>query len=359
MGKQEITLIKKSATFKLIVSESLEQKIRYTCNKIHDTEWSGILFYNYEGSFESKDLVIKCVDFYLMDVGVATYTEFDMSADVIAYMTHNDLLDCQTGLIHSHNNMETFFSSTDLNTLRDEGKETNNFVSLIVNNKGTYSAAITRKVISKEVTYSFFNKGNITESENSINIEYYFLNIEIEKNNTIFENIDDRISEIKNNKKIIKQISLSTISYNSKLFVENKLNSSKYESYFDYNTPNYDEIQVNEEIIKSIARQLITCSIIIPNESKVDISKWVINMSKLYDRRFGREDNFKKFREWADSYTEILTFGIRDNELESLGFDQTDIQIIYADKLVEYLNKFPKNDYLNIYIEELKKYSVL
>lgn len=46
----------------------------------------------------------------------------------------------------SHDKMPTFFSGTDTSTLQKEGTDRNNFVSLIVNNDGTYSAAITRKV---------------------------------------------------------------------------------------------------------------------------------------------------------------------------------------------------------------------
>ena len=37
----------------------------------------------------------------------------------------------------------TFFSGTDLNTLQEEGSDMNNFLSLIVNNAGQYTAAIT------------------------------------------------------------------------------------------------------------------------------------------------------------------------------------------------------------------------
>ena len=42
--------------------------------------------------------------------------------------------------------MATFFSGTDTDTLREEGNKRNHFVSLIVNNAGTYTAGITRKV---------------------------------------------------------------------------------------------------------------------------------------------------------------------------------------------------------------------
>lgn len=102
--------MKKSDTFKLVIPEEVEKKIRHICQKIWKDEWSGTLFYKPEGSFEDGTLTIKCVDIYVMDIGTAAYTEFDMSPDVISYMTDNpDLLDCQMGLIHSHNNMSKEF----------------------------------------------------------------------------------------------------------------------------------------------------------------------------------------------------------------------------------------------------------
>ena len=45
-NKQMLQLIKGSSTFKLIVPESVEEKIRYLLHKFPSTEWSGILFYN-------------------------------------------------------------------------------------------------------------------------------------------------------------------------------------------------------------------------------------------------------------------------------------------------------------------------
>ena len=102
----QIPLIKKESTFKLIISKEVENKIRYVCQQIYKDEWSGTLFYIPEGKFEDGTLTIRCVDIYLMDIGTAAYTEFDMSPDVISYMTNNpELLDCQMGLIHSHNQM--------------------------------------------------------------------------------------------------------------------------------------------------------------------------------------------------------------------------------------------------------------
>lgn len=89
-----------STFYNIEITESLENKIRFTCNKIHEVEWSGILFYTFEGTFENNDLKIIAKDFIPMDIGTTTFTSFDMNADVINYMTENDLLDCKIGLIH-------------------------------------------------------------------------------------------------------------------------------------------------------------------------------------------------------------------------------------------------------------------
>ena len=107
VSKQLLPLFKgEKKDYKIIIPEEVESKIRFLCNKIHAVEWSGTLFYDIEGTFEDNNLVVTCKDIYLMDIGSAAYTEFNMSPDVISYMAQNpELLDYKTGLIHSHNNM--------------------------------------------------------------------------------------------------------------------------------------------------------------------------------------------------------------------------------------------------------------
>lgn len=98
---EKIELIKQSTSYDIIIPTSVEEQIRYLCQRIPDKEWSGTLFYTYEGSMEEDNLKIICKDIYVMDIGSAVYTEFDMSPDVISYMTeHMELLDCQMGLVH-------------------------------------------------------------------------------------------------------------------------------------------------------------------------------------------------------------------------------------------------------------------
>lgn len=145
-----------------------------------------------------------------MDLGESTFTDFVESPEIIAYMVDNDLLDCYTGLIHSHNNMNAFFSGTDTSTLLQEGSTVSHFVSLIVCNRGPYVAAITRKVNDQSKTISncsyssFKNKINTykkIEERESNYIEYFPLIVECES--PLYKEIYSRFQDIENSKKAV------------------------------------------------------------------------------------------------------------------------------------------------------------
>ena len=83
----------------------------------------------------------------------------------------------------------------------------NNFLSLIVNNAGQYTAAITRKVkhiprVKEILEYEFFGEGTINlgtdeyDAVESYEIEYFFLDIEKPTVNISYTNLFDRINEI-------------------------------------------------------------------------------------------------------------------------------------------------------------------
>lgn len=395
-----ISLVQKSGTYnyKLIIPAEVERKIRFACQKVWSTEWSGTLFFTHEGSFENNDLVIRCVDIYIMDIGTQAYTEFDMNPDVIAYMCENpELLDCQMGLIHSHNNMSTFFSGTDTATLKEEGMDRNNFVSLIVNNAGTYTAAITRRVKSKQVkesvSYEFFGDGEKHDTKEYVSsadeIEWFYLKIEKEGENYSFPDMAARLEEIKQAKaeRAEKAKKAQTPvyqggykpaianSYGTKAgpanLVKKEADKPKVvqPTLFDnaddlpfeegYDIP-YGQVSFDKVTLKSLVLQLITGSIIISNDSKIDITKWAKSMPTLYEKRFGKGkvgmDNFKL---WVETYAEYLTWYVTDEKLEELGFDETEICAICAHDMIEELTKLPENDYIKGYIDALQKYLVL
>lgn len=390
-----ISLVQKSGTYnyRLIIPAEVERKIRFTCQKVWNTEWSGTLFFTHEGSFENDDLVIRCVDIYIMDIGTQAYTEFDMNPDVISYMCENpELLDCQMGLIHSHNNMSTFFSGTDTATLKEEGRDRNNFVSLIVNNAGSYTAAITRRIKSKQVmesvSYEFFGDGEKQDTKEYVSdadeIEWFYLKIEKEGENYSFPDMAARLEEIKQAKAEKAKKAQTPVypsdykpvianSYGTKAgpanLVKKEADKPKVTqpTLFDnvnddddnYNLP-YGQVTFDKVTLKSLVLQLITGSIIISNDSKIDITKWVKSMPALYEKRFGKgEEGMKNFKMWADTYAEYLTWYVTDEKLEELGFDETEICAICAHDMIEELTKLPKNDYIKGYIDALQKYLIL
>ena len=392
-----ISLVQKFGTYnyKLIIPAEVERKIRFVCQKVWSTEWSGTLFFTHEGSFENDDLVIRCVDIYIMDIGTQAYTEFDMNPDVISYMCENpELLDCQMGLIHSHNNMSTFFSGTDTATLKEEGRDRNNFVSLIVNNAGSYTAAITRRIKSKQVkesvSYEFFGDGEKQGTKEYVSdadeIEWFYLKIEKEGENYSFPDMAARLEGIKQAKaEKAKKVQTPVYqggykpvianSYGTKAgpanlvkkeadkpkVIQPTLFDNTNDLPFDdnYSLP-YGQVTFDKVTLKSLVLQLITGSIIISNDSKIDISKWAKSMPTLYEKRFGKgEEGMKNFKMWADTYTEYLTWYVTDEKLEELGYDETEICAICAHDMIEELTKLPENDYIKGYIDALQKYLVL
>lgn len=392
-----ISLVQKSGTYnyKLIIPTEVERKIRFACQKVWNTEWSGTLFFTHEGSFENNDLVIRCVDIYIMDIGTQSYTEFDMNPDVISYMCGNpELLDCQMGLIHSHNNMSTFFSGTDTATLKEEGRDRNNFVSLIVNNAGSYTAAITRRIKSKQVmesvSYEFFGDGEKQDTKEYVSdadeIEWFYLKIENENETFSFPDMAARLEEIKQAKAERAKKAQTPVyqggykpvianSYGTKAgpanLVKKEADKPKVvqpvlfdnvdDLPFDdnYSLP-YGQVTFDKTTLKSLVIQLITGSIIISNDSKIDITKWAKSMPTLYEKRFGKgKVGMNNFRMWADTYTEYLTWYTTDEKLEELGFDDTEICAICAHDMIEELTKLPENDYIKGYIDALQKYLIL
>ena len=312
-------------------------------------------------------------------------------------------------------NIMTFFSGTDTATLKEEGRDRNNFVSLIVNNAGTYTAAITRRVKSKQVkesvSYEFFGDGEKHDTKEYVSsadeIEWFYLKIEKEGEHYSFPDMASRLEEIKKRKeeeakrrerekaKGFNGIAggysnpYKGTAYNPQAYKPTvassqtvavgpaNLNKGKIEqkpvqktlfeqeNELPFEEPNdspipYGEIFVKAEIIESLVKQLVTCSIILPNESKVDIDKWAKSMPMLYEKRFGKgEEGMKRFQDWADTYTEFLTWNIEDEDLEAMGYDETEIQSICAHDLIEALTQLPENDYIKVYIDELEKYLIL
>ncbi len=380
-----LSLVKLNTKYRLVIPAFVEQKIRHLCNRIWEREWSGTLFYKVKGSFEDNSLVITCADIFVMDIGTAGYTEFDMSPDVMTYMTqHPELMECQMGLIHSHCTMPTFFSSTDLNTLKEEGRDRNHFVSLIVNNEGSYTAAITRKVKSKRTVNEVFSyesfEGVLVEATDSWKeeveeIQYFHLDILKEGNVYSFSDVDARLAEIRKAKEAKTKTQFYTqgtlfsdgsciggsnkhqegLSQASKVVIEQPqfpFDTKEIEDEFPFKSVDGiisdQDVKVDPKLIHSLCLQLLTGSVMIPNESKIDIKKWVNNMKSVIERRFGTgTKGLKIYQDFIESLVEFLVWNSEDPALANIIGDDYMMTVIATDML-EYMDTLPQNTYTKI-----------
>jgi hypothetical protein len=125
----------------LILSDTLIEKIDYLHRKVEkNIEWSAVLVYStISGSIDTvkeEPWKILVEDLILMDIGSSGYTEYDMEADD-DYATElwMDALEAgkKMGHLHTHHNMNCFFSATDTQELHDNAPQHNYYLSLIVN----------------------------------------------------------------------------------------------------------------------------------------------------------------------------------------------------------------------------------
>lgn len=388
-----LPLIASTNSYNLAIPDEVEFKIREWCRLNPTTEWSGTLFYTTEGSFENNDIKFTARDFFVMDIGTAGFTNYKETPEICSYMMDNDLLDCKTGLIHSHNNMKAFFSVTDASTLSEEGEATTHFLSLIVNNEGTYVARVTRKVTEtiegvKHFKYLTFNgeEVNCTENvkiEGRTYIQYFDLNILV--NNPYLEikkYISDRYSELKTAK--------TAAAIKSNIAEVNK----KYLGDFEYKSPNYKsalspvketivetpvfkkeptlfEEEDSSEFISNKAQehvaQLIYGNMILTSDSFkkfTKVNEWITtNMEKAYDKRFGQNtEEFTAYQDWMYQFCDSVVWGAA-NDLVYNGdaVELEDGAAVIATAMIKYLREivikaYDQSDYSSCKINNYLSY---
>ena len=373
-------LKKQDNTYKLIITPELEEKIRFLCARFPNNEYSGVLFYDYTGRFEDNSLVLTAKDFCLMDYGSATYTEFDKSAEICNYMIEHDLLECQQGLMHSHDQMSTFFSGTDLGTLQEEGSDMNNFLSLIVNNAGQYTAAITRKVkhiphVTEVLEYEFFGEETINigndeyDAIESYEIEYFFLNIEKPTVNIGYTELFNRIEEISKDKTKITNISREP---RANLIVDSTLKATPL--YKETNIPfskantavqagvdtdesiDYNKYKFNETDLNNIVKQLLIGS---PIFTPKDLNEWVQKMPTVFSKRFGEgQKGLANYRAFIGYFVEFLVTEAFDDNLAEEGYLEDSQMAICAYGVLQKLHTFKTNSFIEVIEDEVERFII-
>lgn len=420
---KRLKLVKNPSSFDLIIPENVEATIRHLCNSVHDVEWSGTLFYKAEGSLDEGTFKATCLDICVMDIGTTGYTEFKDTADILSYRIEHNLLGegIYEALIHSHNNMSAFFSGTDDNTLIDEGSDLKHFLSLVVCNAGNYVARITRKLSSKTVadahvvytttsqydTYggrtiilkSTSEEKDIQEVKEESVIEYFELNIHKEPYTEPFAEVDERLREIKRNKRPsfqnqgfsfpaskpanITPLKTEAPTESRQLHLpgleEEKVELTKPqedEAFYDGTGSPFEGLclymteKVPDKIINNLSCQLL-CGCLFANPETINLNTWVNKLDKLYEQRFGDflTDSYAEFRiqNWIQCLADqLLTFSV-DEEFENsiatkyniadYEFKETDeFTCLYAYDLISNLELLPDSAVKDLIIETLKSY---
>lgn len=325
---------------------------------------------------------------------------------------HPELLDenIYQGLMHSHHTLGAFFSGTDVATLREEGSDRTHFVSLIIDTKGTYQAAITRTVeevmtATGTAKYTTFNErattNPITYTYSRKRLEYFMLTVERPIISNPFQELADRITEVSKQKEVAKAKATTptygygnnygyggynNYGYNSyqaetpskgngyqtnvgrgnlaiptnKNYVPPVNNFKQKELPFEKEDveedviPPYGEVRVDPELIEEIARQLVTGDIAYVDGGKATLEELIIAGEDLFNKRFS---HYHLFTIWVESYVEFLLYYTEDPKLEM--YDDDTLAALVAYDLAEKLEPFAtKNKYVRAFIEEIEKYII-
>lgn len=142
------TVYKVEKKIPTIVREKFILKVLLSNLHYHGKEWSGIVFYKIKGKLFEKGFSIEVLDLLPMAKGSQAFTEFEYGPEYVKYLNQNPELmegldvDISMGFVHSHHNMETFFSGTDKNDLYDGTEANNAYFSIIVNDDLKFNAKI-------------------------------------------------------------------------------------------------------------------------------------------------------------------------------------------------------------------------
>jgi len=136
------------------------------------TEWSGILFYKLIE--DNLNFDIEVIDILLMDIGNSTTTSYEFNSDFVSFIEEQGYIEeylttIFIGHVHSHNQMGSFFSGTDINELVENSENHKLYLSLIVNNR---LEMVAKAVIREEVKQKILSMGSLGYKTNFINNNY-------------------------------------------------------------------------------------------------------------------------------------------------------------------------------------------
>lgn len=174
----KIPKVEKKTKINVVISKDFMDKVTLLNSRISQVEWSGVLFYKTTGSIsDEKEMLIELKDILLMDIGTTAFTSYEFDASVIEFIeAEPQRFEWRIGHIHSHNNMETYFSGTDMDELITNSANYDYYLSIIVNNKLDIVGKVAYRGISEGLNYVFTDEvGNKISRVLTKQTEYVFI----------------------------------------------------------------------------------------------------------------------------------------------------------------------------------------
>lgn len=334
----------------LIMPAELLGKIWYLCHEINNVEWSGLLFYQPIGDI--KDLStfkIIAKDVYLMDIGTSAYTEYSFNESIMNfYDKFPEAMNYKIAHIHSHNSMNSFFSSTDNDELKDNAKNYNYYLSLIVNNKMDMVAKLAMAGKSTQILTLKDNNGllfNLNTKEKSI---IGTINVNVFPFDENLTEIEKRVKELKDKEKEKEEERRKSFDYTRNTVIGTDV-YNRYDSIgYNYNTRNnpynyqqnlFDNTNNQERIVSTndtvfpYNLDLIKCKNVnelrkkVPSESIELLIKKMIN-SLIETDKIKEDLNLKDFMSIAENNMYLIK-----NIEQDIFDDSLDLDDFYMDKL--------------------------
>lgn len=240
--------------------------------------------YKVIGNFATGNFHCIVKDLYPMAKGSSAYTEYEFGEDFIKYrMAHPESLEWEVGNCHSHNNMQTFFSSTDMNDLQENSLSNNYYLSLIVNNNLDATAKISfvgEQEIKQNTVKSFFGdngklyKFNTKEVKKEKVLFVYNCTVELDyeiKVNSVFANRVDEIIAKYEADKVAKTTTQTFGKYNNieprytqgSLFTETGMyDDFEYDDITHYGSQSINSIKEFTDKNKESTKQLLIDSLL-------------------------------------------------------------------------------------------------
>jgi hypothetical protein len=259
----------------LIIPQEVINNIAHICNKINDSEWSAVLFYDViAGSIDNaKDLKLQIKHFWPMKKGSSASVEFDFDDKWIeVYDKYPNLEDCKRGIFHSHANMGVFHSGTDYNDLATNCGLYDFYLSLVVNNRIQFDCKIAVPATEKKFVkshYSYRNSfgqiiDNLNPKEQEVEEDIMFI-YDVEVQTPIVSTEDTSFSN-----RVLEVIKDAEPKYNYQTELFNDYRYGRAYNYFNEgNYANHKETPVRTAPINNIKKE-IPRTIDMPDLSDVD-----------------------------------------------------------------------------------------